>query len=82
MVSVADLKLFGQDGDLSAWIGLVPKQSPSGGNEVLGMPPADMLREAKSVHDYWSRIIPMGYGSSGTGGPHHLAMELFKLAAG
>ena len=24
----------------------------------------------------------LSYGSSGTGGPHHLAMELFKLAAG
>jgi tripartite-type tricarboxylate transporter receptor subunit TctC len=29
-----------------------------------------------------SRPGQLGYGSSGTGGPHHLAMELFKSAAG
>jgi tripartite-type tricarboxylate transporter receptor subunit TctC len=28
------------------------------GNEVVGMPPAEMLREVKSAHEYWSRIIP------------------------
>jgi tripartite-type tricarboxylate transporter receptor subunit TctC len=28
------------------------------GNEVLGMPPSDMLQEVKSAHDYWSRVIP------------------------
>jgi hypothetical protein len=28
------------------------------GHEVLGMPPADTLQEAKGAHDYWSRIIP------------------------
>lgn len=28
------------------------------GNEVLATPPSDMLREAKSAHGYWSRIIP------------------------
>ena len=28
------------------------------GNEVLGTPPAEMLREVKSAHEYWSRIIP------------------------
>ena len=29
-----------------------------------------------------SKPRQLSYGSSGTGGPHHLAMELFKLAAG
>jgi tripartite-type tricarboxylate transporter receptor subunit TctC len=29
-----------------------------------------------------SKPRKLSYGSSGTGGPHHLAMELFKLAAG
>ena len=29
-----------------------------------------------------SKPSQLSYGSSGTGGPHHLAMELFKLAAG
>jgi hypothetical protein len=28
------------------------------GNEVLGTPPAEMLREVKSAHEYWSKLIP------------------------
>jgi tripartite-type tricarboxylate transporter receptor subunit TctC len=28
------------------------------GNEVLASSPAEMLREVKSAHDYWSRVIP------------------------
>ena len=28
------------------------------GNEVLGTSPADMLREVKSAHEYWSKLIP------------------------
>ena len=37
---------------------------------------ADLLRLAKERPGQFS------YGSSGTGGPHHLAMELFKMQAG
>ena len=28
------------------------------GNEVITSSPAEMLREVKSAHDYWSRVIP------------------------
>ena len=28
------------------------------GNEVIASSPAEMLREVKSAHDYWSRVIP------------------------
>ena len=28
------------------------------GNEIVAMPPPEMLREAKLFHEYWSKIIP------------------------